>query len=592
MKTRGIVFKLFAANLVFYIVFFATVVAGHFWFFERFYQHERASDLGKKLASFAMDYARHKWPEEKTPMVMGSFITQNHVQMAVLSKEGEVRYDNPFRIQLNTDKGQSLPVAVSFFPDISALTSYGLQPGDRVTVQGAYYMEQGNALFSPYVIRREGSPAVGVLPHNADREGVIEISGTVNSVLLPAPGQWNNREGIMAAALRVWFPLPEAEREQLDRGEAFHTEWKEPVSGVHNLVFVQPIVRDGKVVEYLFALTPLTQLGEAFGALEVYYAFFSIAGGLLLMVVLSFFFSKIVSRPLLQLNRDAARMAKLDFTAMAPIQSKDELGSLSESLVSLSSNLDRTLKELQLTNEKLVLEMEYKSRMEQLQKRFVSDASHELKTPISVVKGYAEGLLDQIAENKRERYIRTILREADRMEKLVLDMLELTRLEAGAVKLRMESFTADQLVAECVEKMKQLAKAKQMKFEVQGEPGVHVWADAEKMQQVLLNYVSNAIRNGNEGSSIRIDMQHDREHEQVYISVENEGPSIAEHELTRIWDRFYREEDARSRQAGGTGLGLSIVKEIVQLHQQSYGVANTPNGVKFYFTLQSSSEDE
>jgi len=247
---------------------------------------------------------------------------------------------------------------------------------------------------------------------------------------------------------------------------------------------------------------------------------------------------------------------------MAPIQSKDELGSLSESLVSLSSNLDRTLKELQLTNEKLVLEMEYKSRMEELQKRFVSDASHELKTPISVVKGYAEGLLDQIVENKRERYIRTILREADRMEKLVLDMLELTRLEAGAVKLHMESFTADQLVAECVEKMRQLAKAKQMKFEVQGDREVHVWADAEKMQQVLLNYVSNALRNGNEGSTIRIDTRYDREHEQVYISVENEGPSIAAHELTRIWDRFYREEDARSRQAGGTGLGLSIVKEL------------------------------
>jgi signal transduction histidine kinase len=275
---------------------------------------------------------------------------------------------------------------------------------------------------------------------------------------------------------------------------------------------------------------------------------------------------------------------------MAPIQSKDELGSLSESLVSLSSNLDRTLKELQLTNEKLVLEMEYKSRMEELQKRFVSDASHELKTPISVVKGYAEGLLDQIVENKRERYIRTILREADRMEKLLLDMLELTRLEAGAVKLHMESFTADQLVAECVEKMRQLSKAKQMKFEVQGDREVHAWADAEKMQQVLLNYVSNTIRNGNEGSTIRMDIRYDREHEQVYISVENEGPSIAEHELIRIWDRFYREEDARSRQAGGTGLGLSIVKEIIQLHQQSYGVANTPNGVRFYFTLQSLEE--
>lgn len=350
-------------------------------------------------------------------------------------------------------------------------------------------------------------------------------------------------------------------------------------------MFVQPILRNGEVVEYLFALTPLTQLGEAFGALEVYYAFFSITGGLLLIVVLSFLFSKLVSRPLLELNRNAARMAKLDFSAISSIHSKDELGSLSESLVSLSSNLDRTLKELQLTNEKLVLEMEYKSRMEELQKRFVSDASHELKTPISVVKGYAEGLLDQIAENKRERYIRTILREADRMEKLVLDMLELTRLEAGAVKLHQALFPVDQLALESVEKMEQLAKAKQMQIQIQGDRNIHAWADAEKIEQVLLNYLSNAIRNGAKGNIIQMHIQYDIEKDQVCIAVENEGPTIAESELSLIWDRFYREEDARSRQAGGTGLGLSIVKEIMQLHEQAYGVMNTPSGVKFYFTL-------
>lgn len=585
MKPRGIVFKLFVANLIFYIVFFAAVVAGHFWFFERFYEHERTSDLGKKLASFASDYTQQKWVPEKTPTVMGSFITQNHVQIAILSKDGEVRYDNPFRIQIHTDTGQPLSIAVSFFPDISSLTAYGLQPGDRITVQGEYYAEQGHSLFSPYVIHKKGSPAVGSLPNNANKDRVIELNGTIDSLLLPAAGQWNNREGIMAVALKVWFPLPQEYNDQVNRGEAIHIEWKEPVSGVHNLVFVQPILRNGEVVEYLFALTPLTQLGEAFGALEVYYAFFSITGGLLLIVVLSFLFSKLVSRPLLELNRNAARMAKLDFSAISSIHSKDELGSLSESLVSLSSNLDRTLKELQLTNEKLVLEMEYKSRMEELQKRFVSDASHELKTPISVVKGYAEGLLDQIAESKRERYIRTILREADRMEKLVLDMLELTRLEAGAVKLHQALFPVDQLALESVEKMEQLAKAKQMQIQIQGDRNIHAWADAEKIEQVLLNYLSNAIRNGAEGSIIQMHIQYDIEKDQVCIAVENEGPTIAESELSLIWDRFYREEDARSRQAGGTGLGLSIVKEIMQLHEQAYGVMNTPSGVKFYFTL-------
>lgn len=585
MKIKGVVFKLFIVNLVFYIIFFTAVAAGHLWFFEKFYQHERKVDLQKKLTSFAQEYEQQKWPVDKTPEVIGSFIVQNHVQMAILDTNGNILYDNPFRIIIKTDSGGTVPIAVSFFPDIGALTQYGLQSGDHISIKGKYYEEQATQRFLPYIITKDNFPSIGSLPFSTYHEQELsEIKGTVVSLFLPEPNQWNNREGIMAAALKDWFPLPEQIRAGLNQGEGFLQEWKEPISGVNNIIFVQPIVQQGAVKQYLFAVTPLTQLGEAVGALEAYYTFFSIAGGLLLIVGLSFLFSKMVSRPLLQLNRTAKRMAKLDFTAVSSIKRSDELGSLSESLVSLSTNLEAALEELTLANEKLVNDMEYKGRMEKIQKRFVSDASHELKTPISVIKGYAEGLLDQIAQDKRDKYASTILREADRMEQLVLDMLELTQLEAGSIPLKPIVFLMDELIFETTEKMERLAKGKGLSFNIECYENSWVFADPEKMQQVLLNYLSNAIRHANENSiiSIRVELANSN---QIGVYVTNQGMPIPENELLLIWDRFYREENARSRIGGGTGLGLAIVKEIVQLHHQTYGVRNISDGVTFYFTL-------
>ncbi|MEN1990127.1 sensor histidine kinase [Paenibacillus hubeiensis] len=592
MKPKGIVFKLFVSNLVFYIVFFAAVIFSHFWFFENFYQNERALDLQKKLSSFASNYNQQKLNSEDLSSTMGDFITQNHVQLVIVDKQGEIRYDNPFKIWIETDFGEIIAISTSFFSDLPKLAQYGLQTGDQVTIQGEYYDEQNRKLFSPYIIAKENSLSIGILPNNVNEKKLEHIQGTIVSIFLPKPGQWNNREGIMAAALKEWFPLPKEYWKQVTQGEAFHTEWEETISGVHNLVFVQPLVVNGYTEGYLFALTPLTQLGEAFNALELYYAFFSITGGLLLIVVLSLLFSKLVSSPLLKLNRIAAQMAKLDFTVVSPIKSNDELGSLSTSLVSLSSNLERTLSELRMANDKLVQEMEYKSKMEAIQKRFVSDASHELKTPISVVKGYAEGLLDQIAENKRERYARIILREANRMEKLVMDMLDLTQLEACVVPLKPVTFLLHDLIVETTINVEQLIKANALYVHIKGDKSILVSADPEKIEQVLLNYFSNAICYAPVGSTIHINYETHTSEQTVYISITNSGPPIPESEISLIWERFYREENARSRTSGGTGLGLSIVKEIMQLHHQKCGAKNTSDGVTFYFTLSLASNTD
>ncbi|WJH30784.1 ATP-binding protein [Paenibacillus sp. CC-CFT742] len=563
--------------------FFAIVIFGHFWFFEQFYQNERATDLQKKLSSFASDYSQNKIPLETLPSIMGHFITQNHAQIAILDEQGDILYDNPFKIWIETDVGERIAVSVSFFSDITNLKRYGLQTGDSVIIQGKYYGEQNRKLFSPYVITKEFRPSIGSLPHNVNTATLEEIHGSIVSLFLPNPEQWNNREGIMAAALKSWFPLPEEFSKKAARGEAFHSEWEDALSSVNNLVFIQPIIIDGAAEGYLFALTPLTQLEEAFSALEIYYAFFSIVGGLLLIIVLSLLFSKKVSRPLLNLNRTAAQLAELNFTAATiPIKSKDELGSLSNSLVSLSSNLERTLNQLRVTNEKLVQEMEYKSKMEIIQKQFFSDASHELKTPISVVKGYSEGLLDHIADNKRERYARTILREASRMEKLVMDMLELTQLEAQAIPLNFVSFLLYDLIVETTLSMGKLAKERGLTLRIQGDKNVVAKADSGKIEQVLINYLSNAICYAPEGSIVDINFAACPSKQKIQVSVTNMGNQIPEYALPLIWDRFYREENARSRSTGGTGLGLSIVKEIMLLHGQDFGARNTSNGITFF----------
>lgn len=608
--SKGIVFKLFVVNFCFYVVFFAAIIGGHFWFFEQFYQNERAVGLEKRIAEFADQYSRERWNGDQIAPMMAHFISLNHVQMVVLDAQGNVRFDNPYRIQLRTDDGNEVPVALSYIKNMEELREYNLQLGDRVVTYGSYYDEHGIRRFSPYLIGRKEEAAFGAIPHNSSLDSLERVEGTIIAMLLPERGQWNNREGIMAAALKEWLPFPDRYSGLAAQGEAFHSEWTEAVSGVHNLVFVQPIVRAGKVQEYIFAITPLTQLGEAFDALEQYYAFFGIAGGLLLIILLSFVFSKLVSRPLISLNRTASRMAQLDFTAIAPMRRNDELGSLSASLVNLSANLNGALKELQLTNEKLVEEMAYKSQLQELQKRFVSDASHELKTPISVVKGFAEGLLDQVAENKRERYVRTIWREADRMERLVADMLGLMRLESGATELAPTSFYIDALAASTVEKLSQLAKDKKLDIRIEGERNARVKADKEKIERVLLNLLSNAIKYGTEGGLVRVkigrsfhigaaDFDSDGKQLQaqvdpspnlygrMWIFVFNEGSQIPQEQLPLIWERFYRGEEARSRKSGGTGLGLAIVKEILNVHASSYGVRNVAEGVEFYFDLAS-----
>ncbi|OPH50549.1 two-component sensor histidine kinase [Paenibacillus ferrarius] len=584
MRRIGVTMKLFAFTAFFFLLFYAIILVGQLNLFETFYQHQKTASLEKQLKTFSDTYEKKRWDDRRISREMALFINQNKAQLAILGPEGNVKYDNLFRIVIKDDNGNSIRISLSFLlnSNLRKLLDANLQRGDKIEVQGYFEEQSTKDLFYPVMIHREDGPKdIGNLD-TVTNEPLVKISGVITDVVLPSTNQWNSRQGILFLALEEWFPLTDERKSILDNGKMIEEEWTDTISGTRSVVFIRPLMRDGKVSELIIVLASLQQISEAYDALRLFYIYIGI-GGIILILLLSSVYTKIISKPLLSLNQVALRMAQLDFSVKSPIRNNDEIGSLSRSLNSLSEKLDDTLKELYDANEQLREDMEQKQRMEQLQKEFISNVSHELKTPLSIVKGYVEGIRDGIGESKRERYLEVILGETDKMEALIKDMLELAKLESKTIKLKKSWFLLSDQVEDIVDKLSNHLGEKELKVVtiIIGEHEVH--ADQVKTEQMLVNLLMNAIRHATAGSEITVRIEN--EGECIRMAIDNEGEGIPEDQLETIWERFYRVEKSRNRKTGGTGLGLAIVKQILDLHESRYGAVNTERGVSFYFYL-------
>ena len=210
-----------------------------------------------------------------------------------------------------------------------------------------------------------------------------------------------------------------------------------------------------------------------------------------------------------------------------------------------------------------------------------SHIAHELKTPLAVIHSYAEGLRERIAEGKREQYLDTILSETERMDAMVLEMLDLSRLEAGRVKLTRSQFSLAQLTRDTFQRLQRAVEAKQLHVNyIFSDEGL-VTADEGRIAQVVENFATNAVKYTPPGGRILVRIQ--RQPGQVQFRMENESPPLSQEALDKVWDTFYRADEARA--GGGTGLGLAIARSIVQLHGGKCSVRNTRTGVEFGFTL-------
>ncbi len=302
--------------------------------------------------------------------------------------------------------------------------------------------------------------------------------------------------------------------------------------------------------------------------------------------------SKKFTEPIMELNNIAKRMSNLDFSKKYEVtNAKDEINELGKSINTMSDKLEKTIQQLRNSNIELERDIEEKSKLDEMRTSFISDVSHELKTPIALIQGYSEGLLENVNtdEESRKFYAEVILDESNKMDRLVKQLLELMKLEYGKREFNDKEFNIVEVEQEVIRKSKVMLEENNIQVEWQNTDEINVFADDFYIEQVITNYITNAIKNSkpttNDKKIIKIENEIDNENNKVRVKVFNTGDNIKEEDLNRIWNRFYKVDESRNREDGGTGIGLSFVKAIMNNYGNNYGVVNKEDGVEFYFEL-------
>ena len=314
--------------------------------------------------------------------------------------------------------------------------------------------------------------------------------------------------------------------------------------------------------------------------------------GLIILLISSFiasYISKKFTSPIVELNDITNKMARLDFSQKYRIaDTDDEINELGKNVNTMSDKLETTIKQLRENNLELEKDIEEKSKIDDMRKQFISDVSHELKTPIALIQGYAEGLVENVNtdDESRKFYAEVILDESNKMDNLVKQLLELMKLEYGKREFNNENFDIVELINEVIRKCKVMLEEKNIDIVFQSDSPILVNADDFYVERVVTNYFTNAIKHTIEvNKEKKIEIKIKEKEDKIRISVFNTGNKIAEENLNKIWGRFYKEDSSRNRTDGGTGIGLALVKAIMTNYKNDYGVINKENGVEFYFEL-------
>ncbi|MCI8384007.1 MAG: HAMP domain-containing protein [Clostridia bacterium] len=340
----------------------------------------------------------------------------------------------------------------------------------------------------------------------------------------------------------------------------------------------------------LYIRIPITSIQES---VKISNNFLYLMAGFAILIagVIVTYVSRKFGDPISELNDIAKKMSNLDFSHKYRItDADDEINNLGKSINAMSDKLERTIKQLRNTNIELEKDIEEKSQIDEMRKSFISDVSHELKTPIALIQGYSEGLLENVNsdEESRKFYAEVILDETNKMDKLVKQLLELMKLEYGKREFQDKKFNIVELEKEVVRKSKVMLEEKQAEIKLDTPEEINVFADDFYIEQVISNYITNAIKHLKEINGkkyIRIENVVDVEKNKVRVKVFNTGDIIAEEDIARIWNRFYKIDVSRNRENGGSGIGLSFVKAIMNNYGNVYGVINQENGVEFYLEL-------
>ena len=330
--------------------------------------------------------------------------------------------------------------------------------------------------------------------------------------------------------------------------------------------------------------SPLESIRDS---IRVFNKFIGVVGVsvMLLSIALASYFSKRITEPIRELADISQKMTELDFNAKYTSGGDDEIGILGENFNRMADKLEQTISDLKKANNELMKDIEQKEQIEQMRMEFLGNVSHELKTPIALIQGYAEGLKEGVNDDSesREFYCDVIIDEASKMNQMVKNLMTLNQLESGEENVEFSRFDISALIQGVLQSLEILINQKQADVRFSCGSPVFVWGDEWKVEQVVRNYVSNAL-NHVSGDMV-IDIRIAKSEDKVTVSVFNTGQPIPEEDVSHLWEKFYKVDKARTREYGGNGIGLSIVKAIMESLHQGYGVKNYDNGVEFWFEL-------
>ncbi|ANP80611.1 MULTISPECIES: sensor histidine kinase [Bacillus] len=598
MKNRSIVFKLFLLTSTLFTIIFLLFFLGQSLFLEKFYINKKVKTVQTAFEKFVDNYDKSDKSYEQVRKLKQEFHDKTNADMQFLDSNGIIKSDNNYYIDVfnpNNNKQYSIPLNNLLTPEeYNKFENLGLkkdviinvdgvvQENNIITPQklGTNYNQWQNEHFYSDFQSINGNPSKNRLASRYKSTTRIIFTGVITKLQLPSKAEVRLANDIETLQAVQYFA--DMIREGTSNSNQLSTFILDGGENIKNSIFVKPIIENGRITEYAFAIASLQPVNEAMLVLKDYYVYALIIV-FLVIILLSFYYSKIIVKPLIKINRVTKKMANFDFSEKLPVTADDEIGGLSGSINTLSVNLKDRIDRLNVANTKLQQDIERERQLEKTRKEFISGVSHELKTPLSVIRSFAEGIKDGVSKDT-SYYTDVILEETENMNRLIVEMLELAKLESGTYKLDMTTFSIGELTQQVYTKLLFSMEEKHLQVNIDADPSILVKANRSRIEQVVVNLLSNAIRYTPDGEKIQVSII--EAEDTVKVEIENTGNPIPEESLEKIWDRFYRLDASRSRHTGGTGLGLSIVKNILDLHHAEYGVYNTTNSVVFYFNLQ------
>lgn len=404
---------------------------------------------------------------------------------------------------------------------------------------------------------------------------VISSNGTIMQ------SNVSNRDMLLEQFLEIMFSAQSQEAVVIENTENYIVEKTPDTRLKSDYLVLCGTLQNGNQI---LLRTALESIKESVGIANRFLAYVGIASVIVCAIIL-YFVTKKITNPILQLAEISKRMTNLDFEAKFQSRGENEIDFLGEHMNQMSETLEKTISELKSANNQLKIDIEKKEQIDEMRKEFISNVSHELKTPIALIQGYAEGLQECINDDaeSREFYCDVIMDEAEKMNRMVKNLLTLNQLESGNDQVVFERFDVVEVIQGVINATAILREQNGIDLTFQVEKPMYVWADEFKTEQVLTNYISNAIHYASGEKRIVITVKNAGDI--VRIGVFNTGNPIPQPEINHIWEKFYKVDKARTREYGGNGIGLSIVKAIMESFHRECGVINYEDGVEFWFEL-------